>query len=322
MILFNAWIPKGYEEFMWQLRQLEAFHAVMTTGSMTRAAQGLYVTQPAVSKLIAMLEEACGFKLFVRNGNQLSPTEEARLLHAEVSRALIGTQDIQRKAQEIKEKRVGSLRLAAFPALSTRILPTIVASFCKNRPGIKVLLTGRSSMFMVDWLTAHRVDLAISVLKVDEPSFHNHRLLSMEALCIMPEGHPLAKYDVITPTMIGRHEFIALSNEDKSQLLIDQFFASEDVSPRSSISAQLSESACQLVADGSGVAIVDPLSALGFRSKKIVTRPIKPKFNFDIWLLTSTVRPVSMITQEFMQFFASELIGLLKDNGFNFQLID
>ncbi|MGO3891341.1 MAG: LysR family transcriptional regulator [Paenalcaligenes sp.] len=307
---------------MWQLRQLEAFHAVMTTGSMTRAAQGLHVTQPAVSKLISMLEEACGFKLFVRNGNQLSATEEARLLHAEVSRALIGTQDIQRKAQEIKDKRVGTLRLAAFPALATRTLPTIVSGFCQNRPGIRVLLTGRSSMFMVDWLTAHRVDLAISVLKVDESAFHNKRLLRMEALCIMPKGHPLEKFDVITPSLISQYDFIALSNEDKSQLLVDQFFAAEDVSPKIRINTQLSESACQLVADGMGIALVDPLSTLGFRSENIVTRPISPRFYFDIWLLTSTARPASMITQEFMAFFSTELIKLLEKNNFSFQLAE
>src|SRR3546814_7243532 len=90
---------------MWQIRQLEAFQAVMAHGSLTRAAMTLHISQPAVSKLVAELERKCGFKLFQRRGNRLTVTAEGQLLYNELQRILVGTEDLRLKAEEIREQR-------------------------------------------------------------------------------------------------------------------------------------------------------------------------------------------------------------------------
>ena len=71
-------------------RQIEAFRAVMLTGSMTIAAEFLRVTQPAVSRLVKDLEKHLKFRLFRRQGNRLIPTHEATILFAEVDRFYVG----------------------------------------------------------------------------------------------------------------------------------------------------------------------------------------------------------------------------------------
>lgn len=303
---------------MWQVKQLEAFHAVMATGSMTSAAAGLHVSQPAVSKLIGMLEKECGFPLFTRRGNRLTATAEGELLYSEVERMMLGTKEIKRKAGEIREKSFGSLNVAAFPALSTHTLPGIVTRFCRNHPNVRVQLTGRSSVFMVNWLAAQRVDLGISVLHVDQAGFDCQRVLRMEAVCALPAGHALGRHKVLTAQQIAAEPLISLSNEDKARIMVDQFFEAANVRTRTVVETQLSESACQFVAEGAGVSIVEPLSTLGFSDQQIIVRPITPRFFFDIWLVTPTLRPTSLITLEFIEHFSVSIKEVLRNGGFYF----
>ena len=86
---------------------------VMETGSVTQAGKLLYISQPAVSRLIADLEEHVNFQLFDRRKKRLIPTVEAKLLYDEVEKAFIGLSSIEDTAQSILELKRGHLRLIA-----------------------------------------------------------------------------------------------------------------------------------------------------------------------------------------------------------------
>src|SRR5690606_27263799 len=178
------------EVMMWQIRQLEAFQAVMENGSITRAAITLHISQPAVSKLIAELERKCGFKLFQRQGNRLTVTAEGQLLFNEVQRMIISSEDIQLKVREIREQRFGTLNIAAFPALCTRILPGIVTRFIQSHPNVRPLMTSSGSRFLIEWVTAQRSDIGIGLLAKDRPGIRLVKIMQVEGVCALPPGHP------------------------------------------------------------------------------------------------------------------------------------
>src|SRR5262245_10941276 len=94
-------------------RQIEAFRALMLTGSATSAARMIYVTQPAVSRLVRDPQQTLGLKLFERRGTRLMPTSEALSLYAEVERSFVGLDRIQQAADELRTRRAGVLRIAA-----------------------------------------------------------------------------------------------------------------------------------------------------------------------------------------------------------------
>ena len=98
------------------LRQIEAFRAVMTEGSVTQAAVALGVTQPAVSCLIANLEESMGFLLFKRHRGRFQPTGEAEIFLEDAERLLASHSRATRTARDIRDLKSGSLRVAALPA--------------------------------------------------------------------------------------------------------------------------------------------------------------------------------------------------------------
>ena len=303
---------------MWQLRQLEAFHQAMTTGSLTRAAEKLYVSQPAVSKLISMLEKKCGFPLFTRRGNRLQPTTEGEMLYAEIQPIFARTQDIEQKVMEIREHQVGTLRIVAFPAMATRVLPGIIARFCADKPNVEVLLTGRSSVFMVDWIPSQRIDLGISILAANEHGLSSSSLLSVDAVCVLPFGHHLSNEEYLTPAQIANEPLIALGSEDKARFLVDQFFETANVKAKSLIQTQLSEAACQFVVEGAGIAIVDPFSAMGFMREQLVVKRISQRIIFNLWLIVPTTHPSSRIASSFIDFFSDEIKDVLRRNDFSF----
>ena len=88
-----------------ELRQLESFAAVMSTGSMTGAARLLARSQPAVTRLVQELEAEIGYALFTRHGPRVTPTEQAFLLYEDVERALGSLQQIHLRAAEIARDR-------------------------------------------------------------------------------------------------------------------------------------------------------------------------------------------------------------------------
>ncbi|MGI9503097.1 MAG: LysR family transcriptional regulator, partial [Geminicoccaceae bacterium] len=134
------------------LRQIEAFRGVMMTGTVTRAANMLYVSQPAVSRMLADLEQEIGFKLFTRANRQLSPTPEGVAFYDEVERAFVGLDQIGRAATAIREYRRGHLRLITIPSLASTITADLVARFTKTYPDISVSIEVQPSQRVFEWI--------------------------------------------------------------------------------------------------------------------------------------------------------------------------
>ncbi|WBU56292.1 LysR family transcriptional regulator [Paracoccus sediminicola] len=118
------------------IRQIEAFNAVMKGGSISKAAETLFVSQPAVSKMIRAFEDACGFKLFVRASSRIRPTAEARRLFMETEKLQAGVARVENTAKAIRGLERGDLAVVAFPALSFRVLPRAAAQFMRAHKNI------------------------------------------------------------------------------------------------------------------------------------------------------------------------------------------
>jgi DNA-binding transcriptional LysR family regulator len=304
---------------VWQLRQLEAFEQAMIAGSLTRAAEKLNVSQPAISKLISTLENKCGFAVFIRRGNRLQPTPEGKLLYTEIQRIFASSHMLERKVIEIREQQVGTLRIAAFPAMATRVLPGIIKKYCEEKPQVQVLLTSRSSVFMNDWMSSQRMDLGIGVLPANDSNLANQRVLSLDAVCVLPVGHRLANESILTPEQIALEPLINLGTEDKARFLIDQFFTSANVKSFSHIQTQISEAACQFVVEGAGIAIVDPICTLGFNSDQLIVKPLSQRLMFDLWLITPTSHESSLMARSFMEHFSDSIKKILTKKNFRFE---
>lgn len=280
-------------------RQIEAFRAIMESGSVTAAADLLFLTQPSVSRLLADLEAELGFELFARVGRSLTPTPEANALYEEVRRSYVGLQEVARVADDIRQYRSGGLKIAAMPALGLSFLPSVIADFLKVRPRITVSLRVRSSHAVVQHVSSQQFDIGFSALDVDLPAIRREPLGTLPMLAVLTPNHPLCEKPVLEPSDFHKRPFIALGSEISTRSDTDQFFSMQKVRPLVVAEAQLSFSICAMVAAGAGISIVEPVTARHCADLGMVeVRPLLPEQPFTYDILTPALLPSSRLVGE------------------------
>ncbi len=276
------------------IRQIEAFHAVMETGSATRAAERLGITQPAISKLLKALRDDCGFLLFQRRGGQLTPTREAQALASEVSKLFNGAKRIKEVARAIRENEWGQITIAAPPAFSIRFLPFILARNF-DRLDMRIQVQSRTSPQILDLVATQQVDIGLSTIPVDHPDVTSRRLMSFPLVCMLPAGHHLAKKQSLHISDIQAEAFISLPSSDCSFTRAERVFQVHSAPTKGRIEVPFSETAAMLVAQGVGVTIVPPFVGLEFDETRIVRRVIEPVEEVELWLLTAKQRQSPLV---------------------------
>ena len=293
------------------LRQLEALRAVVDSGTVTRAAETMRISQPAVSKLLGNLSRDCGFELFRRHGNRVIPTAEALTLYREVERMFVSVEHVSRLAAGIRELRSGQLAIAAFPALATRPLPRIITRFLRQRADVHISTSGHSGRTLVEWVAANQADLGIGLLLLEHSGVDYQSAGSVDGVCVLHPSHPLARRKVVHARDLQDLPFISLGAADRSRFRVDQAFEAERVRRRVTMEAQQSESACTFAAEGAGIAVVEPFSASEFSRDRLAVRPFRPRVRFDLWLMTPAQRPRSLLVEEFIKFFRASIASLV-----------
>jgi DNA-binding transcriptional LysR family regulator len=256
------------------IRHLEVFEALMRCRTTVSAAEELGISQPAVSNAIKALEKQVGFALFERANRILRPTEDARLLLAEVEPVFAMLRSIETEIRDLRAARAGRLRLSSTPPLGHAALPEALRGFLADRPGVTVRYDVRRMETVLQSVESGAVDVGFA-LGIEE-----HRELEVIPLhrgamvAVMPADHPLAKLDAVTPRDLSRHTLIGL--ETNLGALVRAAFAQEGVQHKARIEARYCHTACILAGAGIGVSVVDPYSAGKAEHLNVAFRPFLP----------------------------------------------
>lgn len=285
------------ERNLLNVRQVEAFRAAALLGSMTRAADQVGVSQPAVSKLIAALESRIGFALFERLPGGLRLTPEGRHFLEDVEGALIGVQALTEKAEDIRTNRTGRLNMGAMPALSHGFCQRVIAGFLQENPGSAMSLHTRSTPQLVSLVQARQLDLAVLAYLGPVPLVEIEMVHRTAMVCVVPAGHRLETRECITAADIATERFIALSNLDQIRPRVELALRAEGVRPPVRLDTGLSASACHFVAEGLGITISDPFSVAAVGQSGIVARPFLPRIDIEIAIIRPSEPGPSRLAQ-------------------------
>lgn len=280
-------------------RQIEAFQAVILTGSATEAAALMGVSQPAVSRLLADLEGQVGFALFQRVGRSLHPTPEARLLVETVRRAFGGLDRIREAAAAIRDFRQTPLLLVTSSAFAVRLLPDLVAAFAQRRPGVAVSLDVQTTDDAIEWLALDAYDFGFSSSPSANPGLVRRPLLRGAAACILPAAHPLAARAQIGPADLAGESLIAYRADAAFRHELDRVFAAAGVTPDTRLEARTTEAAVRLVERGLGVAIVGTARAEDHASGACRIVPFHPHMPYTLHMLRSARREMTAVAADF-----------------------
>ncbi|MCU4182485.1 LysR substrate-binding domain-containing protein [Bosea sp. BH3] len=288
-------------------RQVEAFRTVIVTGGVTAAARAMNITQPAVTRLIHDLQYALGLQLFARRGARLVPTNEAMSLYREVERQFVGLERIQAAAQNLREGRAGTLRVAALPAFNVGFLPRLMGGFIRERPGLDVSIYGSISSQVADWVTSGFCEVGFAQLPLEYPTLDIELLPLAAQVAVLPESHPLTARDVLGPADFAGEPFISLEQSTLLRYRIDAIFSAERITRDVRIETPLSMIACSLVSAGAGLSIVDPFTAAEYSGRGIVVKPFRPTIPSEVAVIWAAGRFRSALALDFAATVRAEL---------------
>ena len=283
------------------IKQLEAFKAIMSTGSTIGAATRMDLSQSAVSRLLSQREEHLGFALFLRRKGRLMATPEAEELLAEVVGLVDGVQRIQRLADEMRlgRSRKSLLKVGVPTSMAQELLAQIVADFLKRHDDIVVeLLTG--SYDMIERAVLDRsADLGFVRLPTELAGFDVEPVLQTEGVCVMPADHPLTRHSCIEVQHLRNIPLVMLGRQRALRAELNQVFRAANLTPQVRIEVHSVGAACSFVAQGLGVSIVNGLLASHFLHLPIVTRPFRPALPYTFGLAFRTNEPRAQLVNAF-----------------------
>ena len=283
------------------LRHIEIFHAVMTTGNLTEAAALLHTSQPTVSRELARFEKVTGLALFTRSRGRLHPTVQGLRLFEEVQRSWYGLDRIVSAAESLREFRQGELSIACLPVFSQSFLPPLMQPFLARYPDLSINIVPQESPLLEEWLSAQRHDLGLTETVTTPAGTTRETLLTLNEVCVLPEDHPLAQKSVLTPQDFAGENYISLSRSDSYRQLLDALFHEHDVRRRMVMETHSAASICAMVKAGIGMSVVNPLTALDYAQSGVAVRRFSVDVPFTVSLIRPQHRPASALVDAFCQ---------------------
>lgn len=282
------------------LRQIEVFRAVMLTGSISGASKLLYVSQPAISRLMSHTEQRLGLALFRRTKGRLYPTPEARRLLGEVNAVYEGIERVNEIAEDLAANRTGSLRISCSPNLGQTVLPRAIASFRAAHPAVRVVVRTQIPGTMLRAVLSGQVDLAVSNMPLVHPNLEARLLVKNEIVALVPAGHPLAARKWVRPADLIGEDLIGYGPDVPFGLLVHEMFGSEGDQPDMRVQVEQAHVARALAQAGAGIALVDAMTVFGETWPNIVAVPVRTKVNASVQIFHMQTEPLSRLSLEFV----------------------
>lgn len=244
---------------------LEKIIAIAEEGSMAKAAQKLYITQPALSKCLTKVEESLGESLFVRRPNGLSLTYAGECLLKKAYQIMKLYEDVEMEFCELNHMRRGVLKLGSAERIGALVLPHLLKRFKELYPNIKIDIVEENSMILEEKLLIGALDIAILCLPLKNSNV-NYQVFYEEPLYVaLPSSHPLNRESFqkdgeempyIPLEKLKGAEFILTKSFKKTRMAADRILKYLDGDYSVVLESQNIETVIRLVSSGLGISLI------------------------------------------------------------------
>jgi len=213
------------------LAEIEAFLTVAERRSVSKAAEVLYVTQPALTTRIKKLERDLGVELFVRTPRGMRLTAEGRAFRGHAQRAVQELAQGRELLRELREGRVGELLLGAAPAISTYVLPLVLRRFQASFPNVHLIVRTGHSEEILEMVLREQVQVGL-VRELPHPATTSRRLYEDEIVLVVHPAHRFAAERSIAVDELAGERLILFDRTSSYFVLTSAFFRDAGVVPR------------------------------------------------------------------------------------------
>ncbi len=204
------------------LHQLKIFHTVARTGSFSRAAAHLSISQPSVSIQVGELERQFGIELFEQFGKSVRLTEAGRILDDYAGRILTLIEETRRALDEVKGLRRGRLVLGATPTPGTYMLPALLGRFKEQYPHLEIVLRITGSREIQEMVSQHELDIGVVGWKVTLPDLETVQLATDELVLVVAPTHRFATRPFVEIADLSGEPFILRERGSGNREALDE----------------------------------------------------------------------------------------------------
>jgi len=237
------------------LAQLTSFVEIARTGNLSRAAEALFVTQPALTSRLQVLERELGSELFVRTRRGMRLTEAGKAFLPFAVRSLETVAEGRRLVAEIAQGGAGELTIGAAPAVSTYVLPALLKEFHEAHPKVRLSVRTGHSEEVLELVLRGQVEVGLTrQLRhadiVSEPVYED------ELVLVANRDHPFARRVVIRMEELASEELILFDRTSSYHDLTNALFRAAGVEPAGVMELDNIDAAKKMVQQGLGVALL------------------------------------------------------------------
>jgi DNA-binding transcriptional LysR family regulator len=288
------------------LTQLRSFLAVVETGSVTAAAEELYVTQPSVSAAVSALSKEVGVELTNRMGRSVEPSPAGQAF-APYAAHVIGLLDQGgRAAREAAGAAALELRIAAVTTAAEHIVPQLVQEFSARHPELALTLDVGNRQRVFREVAKHRVDVAVGGRPPSDGQLSGEPFLDNPILLITAPGDPLARRRSVPVEELGTRPWLLREPGSGTRGMTEEFLARHELEPRM-LTMGSNGAIKQAVRAGLGVSLQSrAATALELKNGLLGTISLRePLPNRQWFVLWPSTGPLREPVRQFLEFVTS-----------------
>ena len=292
-------------------RRLQVFHAVAKHLSFTRAAETLFMTQPAVTFQIKQLEEHLNTRLFDRAQGRISLTPAGQVALEYAERILALSAELDTRLKEMSGQAAGPLLIGASMTVGEYVLPQLIGKFKARFPAVVPTLFVGNSEAVQDRVAERTLDLGFIEGDSHLSTLQSEVCCEDELQVVCAPSHPLAKEAGALPTSLTQHPYISREAGSGTRAVVDRYLQQAGVSPELMnrvVELGSPEALKGLVATGMGFAIMSHvIAAKELQLGQLVQVPLRPPLIRNCSVVYPKERFRSNLVSAFLQFAKEQL---------------
>jgi DNA-binding transcriptional LysR family regulator len=289
-----------------EIRHLQYFMEVTRTGSFTQAASQLYITQPAISRVIKSLEEEVGAPLFHRSRKQLTLTAAGRVLYKRAQTIEVQYQKLQTELDELRHLKKGHIRIGLPSIVNSFFFSRLMASFHKEYPEVTFQLEEDGSKRVEENVMNDKLDFGVVVLPTQRDVFDYYAFVKEKLKLVVPASHYLANQQSISLPTLKEEAFIMF---DKDFALRDSIMtACKQAGFEPSIISETSQLDFieEMVASNLGVSLL-PESTCHELTSNVQAISVHPAIDWVLAIIWKRDHHLTHMKKEFIRFAKEKL---------------
>jgi DNA-binding transcriptional LysR family regulator len=292
-------------------RRLQVFHAVAKQMSFTKAAEVLYMTQPAVTFQIKQLEEHFNTRLFERGHGRISLTPAGEVVLKYAEKILGMSQELETRVREMTGRLSGPLLIGASTTIAEFLLPPVLGEFKGQHPEVQAKLTVANSEAIENRVAEHTLDLGLIEAPSHLPALLTEVCCEDELQVIVTPAHPLAKLKSVTPKQAVGHAYVTREQGSGTREFTDLYLRKAGIQPNElDVVMELGspEALKGVVGTGLGFAIMSRVTVERERKLgELVAVPLQPKLIRTLSLVYPKEKFRSKLVNKFVEFAKTKL---------------